>query len=187
DAPRFHVDEKKRNALLWPSLGTGAHQAEYPVGVLAHCVPSLLPIDYIVIALAHRAGPQRSEVGAGARLGISLAPPILAGDDSRQEVLLLRGARERHQHRRQHPHRKRILRRRADVRPFLLENMLLDDVPAGAAEALRPHCGAPATPMQNPLPARHVILSQALAQARTPADVGGQLSLEKSAPLPPKG
>src|SRR6202021_3412387 len=97
DAPRFYVDEKKRNALLRPSLGTGAHQAEYPVGVLAHCVPSLLPIDHIVITLARRAGPQRSKVGAGSRLGISLAPPILGGNDSGQEVPLLRGAGRRRQ------------------------------------------------------------------------------------------
>jgi hypothetical protein len=40
--------------------------------------------------------------------------------------------------------------------------------------------------MQDPLPARHVILSQALAQARSPADIGGQLSLEKGAHFPPK-
>ena len=79
DSGRFHVDQQERNALLRTPFGAGAHQAEYPVGVLAQGVPGFLAVDDVVIALAHGAGAQRGQVGAGARFGISLAPPILAG------------------------------------------------------------------------------------------------------------
>src|SRR5258708_29367144 len=57
--------------------------------------------------------------------------------------------------------------------------MLLYDVPARAAEARRPHHGAPAMSVKNALPARQVIFPDALAQAHPAADVGGQLRLEK--------
>jgi hypothetical protein len=101
---RFHVDQEKRNTLLRSSFGTGAHQAKYPVGVLTESVPGFLAVDEIAVALTHSAGSQACEIGAGARLGISLAPPIFARNDSRQEIFLLCGVGECHQHRRQHSH-----------------------------------------------------------------------------------
>src|SRR5882757_12033 len=46
--------------------------------------PDLGAVDDVVVAVAHGAGFQRGEVGAGARLGIALAPVILAGENFRQ-------------------------------------------------------------------------------------------------------
>jgi len=74
----LHVDQQKRNALLLASFAAGADQAENPVRVLTHGVPSLLAIDDVVIALAYGTGAQRGEIGARPGLRISLAPPILA-------------------------------------------------------------------------------------------------------------
>src|ERR1700681_1732227 len=65
--------------------------------------------------------------------------------------------------------------------------MLLDNVPAGPAEALRPHPGPPSMGVQYLLPARHVVLAEPLPQAHSGADVGGQLGLEKGAHLSAKG
>src|SRR5690606_40754232 len=61
----------------------------YHVGVLAQGGPGLLAVDDIVIAIAHRAGLQRGQVGTGARLGVTLTPPVLPGQDARQVFLLL--------------------------------------------------------------------------------------------------
>jgi hypothetical protein len=58
---------------------------------------------------------------------------------------------------------------------------VLYDVPARAAEACRPHDGAPAVTVKNALPAHQVFFPDTLAQAHPVADVGGQLGLEKGA------
>ena len=70
--------------------GIGAHQAEDPVGVIRVRRPDLLAVDDVVVAVACRAGLQRSEVGAGIRLGIALAPADQPCCDLRQMLLLLR-------------------------------------------------------------------------------------------------
>src|SRR5258708_38996454 len=61
--------------------------------------------------------------------------------------------------------------------------MLLYDVPACAAEARRPHDGAPAVSVQNSLPARQVIFLQPLSQAHLGADILGKLRLDEGAHL----
>ncbi len=121
------------------------------------------------------------EVGARARLRIPLTPPIFGGKDSRQEVLLLCGVGEIHQDRRQHSQRKRVLRRRADVGPLLLENVLLHDVPASrrrsaAATSRRPSLGR----AESSASAIKSSLTNALAQLHPGADVGGQSASRKA-------
>ena len=161
----FMSIRRKRDALLRARLAAGAHQAEDPVGVLPQRVPGLLSVDDVMIALAHGAGPQRSKIGAGARLGIALAPPVFAGNDPRQEVILLRGVGECHQHRGNHSQRKgKFCGGAPAAARFLLENVLLDDAPAGAAEALRPHPGAPTAAVQNLLPAHQIVFAYALCR-----------------------
>jgi hypothetical protein len=59
--------------------------------------------------------------------------------------------------------------------------VLLYDVPAVAAEALRPHHGAPAVTMKYLLPADQIVFAYAFSQAHSVADAGGQFSLEKGA------
>ena len=102
DAGRLHVDEQERDAFLLLRRRVGAHQAEDPVGVLRERRPGLLPVDDVVVAVAHGARLQRGEVGARARLGKALAPPVVEIGDARQESLLLRLAAERDHHRADH-------------------------------------------------------------------------------------
>src|SRR5207248_5591896 len=83
DARRFHIDQQERNALLWTRVAARAHQAEDPIGILAERVPGLLAVDAVMSAFAHRARAQRCEIGPRTGLRISLAPPVLAGNDAR--------------------------------------------------------------------------------------------------------
>ncbi len=59
------------------TLRVGAHQAEDQVGVLRQRRPGLLAVDDVVVAVALGRGLERGEVGARARLGEALAPPIV--------------------------------------------------------------------------------------------------------------
>ena len=61
-------------------VGIGADQEEAPVGELGQGGPGLLAVDQVVLlavvaVIRSALGLQRGEVGAGARLGIALAPP----------------------------------------------------------------------------------------------------------------
>ena len=102
-------------------LRIGADQAEDPVGLVGIAGPDLLAVDQPMVALVLALGLQRGEVGAGAGLGIALAPADLAARDLGQEVLLLLlGAifeQRRAEHRDAEAH-QRIAR--ADPRHFLL-------------------------------------------------------------------
>ena len=51
--------------------------------------PDLLAVDHPLVAVELGAAPEVAEVGAGVRLGVALAPDVLAGEDAREEVLLL--------------------------------------------------------------------------------------------------
>ena len=51
------------------------------VGDLAERAPDLLAVHHVVVAVAHGAGAQRREVGAGAGLGEALAPHLVAAQD----------------------------------------------------------------------------------------------------------
>ncbi|GCC49733.1 hypothetical protein chiPu_0033885, partial [Chiloscyllium punctatum] len=86
DARRFHVDQQERDAGLRLGGGIGPDQAEDPVGVLRQRGPGLVAVDDVVVAIAHRFGANGGEIGAGARLRIALAPPVLAGENPRQEL-----------------------------------------------------------------------------------------------------
>src|SRR3546814_15413266 len=62
DAGRFHVDQQEGDALLRLCLLVGADKEETPIGVLRHRRPRLLPVDDIMIAIAHRARAQACNV-----------------------------------------------------------------------------------------------------------------------------
>ena len=111
DAGRRHVDQHERDALVLLGRRVGAHQAEAPVGLVGVAGPDLLAVDQPVVALVLAPGLQRREVGAGARLGIALAPADLALDDLRQVLGLLLLVGELQQHRAQHPDAERDQRR----------------------------------------------------------------------------
>ena len=64
--------------------------------------PHLLAVDDPVVAVADRAGGQRRQVGAGARLAEQLAPDLLAGPQRPQEAPALLVGAEREDRRRGH-------------------------------------------------------------------------------------
>ena len=112
DAGRFHVDQQEGDAGLRLCRRVGPHQAENPVGMLGQRRPGLVAVDDVVIAVPHRLGADRRKVGAGARLRITLAPPILAGENSRQKLLFLRVVAERVDDRADHGDAERQRRQR---------------------------------------------------------------------------
>ena len=112
DAGRFHVDQQEGDAGLRLCRRVGPHQAEDPVGMLGQCRPGFVSVNNIVIAVPHGFGADRREVGAGSRLRIALAPPILTGEDSRQKFLFLRVVAERVDNRTDHGHAEREWRQR---------------------------------------------------------------------------
>src|SRR5439155_16699433 len=143
--------------LLALEAGLGAHQAENPVGHVRERGPRLLAGDDIVLAVAHGASAKRREIRARAWLRIALAPEILAVVDARQESLLLRVGAELQQHRRAHHQTERNQRGRARITARLLEDVTLDDVPAGAAPFLWPGRSDPALGGEDLVPAQQII------------------------------
>ena len=158
--------------LAW----VGAHQAEHPIGEMTQRVPGLLAVHHEVVAFAHRTGPQRGQVRSRAGLGIPLTPPGLARQNGRQESLLLFRCSEGHEHRRDHLQAERDQPRRARVRGFLLENVLLHGVPAGPAELLGPVHGAPAPLVQPALPGEIIVAAQFAAVEYLVAELCGRRS-----------
>src|SRR5882672_2110655 len=64
----------------------GADQHEDPVGAMRQCGPDLLPVHDKRIAVEHGCRPQAGEIRSRIGFGISLAPDVLAGQDTRQIV-----------------------------------------------------------------------------------------------------
>src|SRR5205814_3388686 len=112
----------------------GTDQRKAPVGILRARGPDLLAIDEEVVTLVDALRAQRREVRAGARLGIALAPPHLAGDDSGHVLLLLLLAAILQQGRTEHHHAHAADRipRPAPVHLLLQHARLLARQPAGA-------------------------------------------------------
>ena len=147
--------------MLLLGLRVGAHQAEDPVGMLRQGRPGLLSVDDIMFAVALGRSAQRRKVGAGARLGKALTPPIVEVGDARQKMLLLLFGAEGDHHRPDHrdPEAER-LRRRGQLQLFL-EHVLLDRGPAGAAPFDRPIGHRPPLGIEDALPSDNVVLGEA--------------------------
>ena len=140
-----------------------------------------------MVAVAHRGGLERGEVGAGIRFGIALAPPDIALKDVGQEAPLLFLAAVGHQHRRHHLHAEGHRLRGADQAHFHREDMLLGDAPAGAAVLDRPVRRGPAFLVQNFLPADDFVPAQADAGIDLVAALRRKFVLQKIPHLIPKG
>ena len=140
-ARRLHVEQQEADPALL-GLGRGAHQAEDPVGLVGIAGPHLLPVDQPVVAPLvsfFGLGLQPGEVGAGAGLGIALAPADLAARDLRQIMALLLLAAELEQRRPEHRDPEADERRpRADPRHLLLEHARFLRAEPAAAIILRP-------------------------------------------------
>src|SRR5204863_4236922 len=137
DARRLHVAENERDAFLLFRRSIGAAEDEDPVRILRGRRPGLLAVDDVEITLAFRARLQRGQVGASARLGESLAPPVVEIADARQIFLFLVLAAERDDHRPDHLRAERERLGRWGLLQFLLVDIELHRAPAGAAVFLR--------------------------------------------------
>jgi len=130
--------------VLFPG-GVGAHQAENPVGEVGIGGPDFLAVDDEIVAVAFGAGLQRGEIGAGIRLGITLAPADQPGGDFWQVLLFLRIGAVFEQRRPQHRDAEGNQRRpRADRRHLLADDLGLFAIEAAAAIFLRPVRHGPA-------------------------------------------
>ncbi len=187
DAGAFHIDQQEADTALLLRLGVGAHQAEDHVGVLAEGGPGLLAVDHVVVAVAHGAGLQARQVGTCARLGIALAPPVLARKNARQVMVdLLLGAKL-DDHRGDHVDPKGHGTRRAEGRALLIEDVLFHRAPGGAAQLHRPARRVPAALDQNLLPALVILFGHVLAELDLGGDVRRQLAFQEGAHFIAKG
>src|SRR5690606_8918486 len=117
----------------------------------------LRPVHNPMVAVEHGRGPERGEVGAGARLGVALTPDLLARQHRRQEtpLLLLRAVAD--QHRAAHHDAEWNDARRPGQRQLLVEDVFLRQGPAGTAIFLRPVRRDPALAIENLVPADEII------------------------------
>ena len=81
---RGHVADEVGDALVLGHARVGAGEQDRPPRLVRHRGPDLLTGDDPVVAVAHRAGAERGEVGAGAGLAEELAPHLLAGPQRTQ-------------------------------------------------------------------------------------------------------
>ncbi len=187
DARALHVDQEKADAGLRLAFVAGAHEAEDPVAVLAERGPGLLAVDDVLVAAPLGLGLERRQVRPRARLAVALAPPDLAAGDAGQEALLLLGRAERHDHRRDHHRPERDHARRSGERRLFLEQVLLDRVPARAAELLRPAPAVPALFAQDLGPALQLVARQMNRVADLVADLLRQIGAHPGADLLAEG
>ncbi len=184
DARRLHVHEQERDALLpLRRIRIGADQHEAPVGVMRGRCPDLLPVHHVVVAVPLRRGLQRGKVGARARFGEALAPPVIKVGGARQEAFLLLLGAELDQHRAEHGDvERRQLRRRRNL-ILLEEDHLLHRGPPWAAPLLRPGHRCPAALVEDALPSHGVLLARTVAETHALADLGGQVVADEGAHL----
>src|SRR5712692_3864478 len=175
----MHVDQQEGNTLLFLAFARGAHQAETLVRPLTVGIPCLLAVDDVVVTLAFGAGLERSQVGTRSRLGITLAPPVLAGKNARQVMLLLPFAAETDDHRPDHMQSERREPRRTCGRALLLENVALDRRPSGAAVLDWPAGGNPALFEQDLLPAHVVVLAEPAVFKDLARHIAGEMGTDE--------
>ena len=153
NAGRMHIDEQHGDAgMARFRLGIGAHQREHPIGVMAVGGPHLMAVDDEVIAVEHGACGQAGEIGAGAGLGIALAPRRLARQDTGQEARFLLVGAGRDDDRADEIEPVRVGRRRTGAHDLLEQDDLLRQARAHAAIFFRPMRRDPAALEQLPMP-----------------------------------
>ena len=173
--------------------GIGAHQQKAPIGEMRARGPHFLTVDQEMVALVDRAGAQAGEVGAGARLGIALAPDLVAGQDFRQIALFLFLAAPVDQRRAEQVHADRAGQdRRAGAEILLVEDNLLHEAGAAPAIVLRPGDADPAGRMHLLLPGaaalqRLAIGRDTLVLRILDLEVVGQVGFEPGAELAAEG
>ena len=139
DARELHVEQKVGDPLVPGRAGVGPREQHHPVGHLGERGPYLLAVDDPGLAVSDRARLERGEVGARVRLGVALAPDLLAREDPRRVALLLRLGPVGDDGGAGHADAEDVQdRRRLRERDLLLEDQLLDEREAAAAVLLGP-------------------------------------------------
>jgi len=187
-----HVEQKIRDALVLLGLGIGAREEHHPVGLVGERRPHLLAVDDELVTGLFRPRLERGEVGSRVRLGISLAPDLLAREHLGRvaALLLLRpvgndgGAR--------HADGQDVEDgRRLGERDLFVEDHLLHEGEAAPAVLLGPGDADEAglVHLALPLPQEVVDLGPGHvgADAHPIAPVLGQVLLEPGADLVPEG
>src|SRR6266404_4387046 len=90
DAGGRHVHQQVADAAMLGRARVGAHEQVDPVRELRARRPHLLAVHHEVVPPLLRPRAEAREVGARARLGVALAPDVVAAQDARQVALLLR-------------------------------------------------------------------------------------------------
>ena len=145
--------------------------------------PDLLAGNDIIVADALRRCFERGQIGAGAWLGKTLAPPIVEVRRPRQKALLLLVGAELDQHRADHIDVEDLHVRRRRQHVFLKEHHALHRRPARPTPFLRPAIGRPVARVEDALPAARVFLLRPIAEPHLVADVGWQVIADKAAQL----
>ena len=192
DAGRLHVDQQERNAFLDLGGGIGANEEETPIGMLRHRRPGLLAVDAVIFLAVITgetlgAGAQRCKIGTGAGFGITLAPPILATQDARQELGFLFRRAEGVDHRANHRQAERHQAHGIGSGGLFRPDITLGGGPAGAAIFGRPRRHDPALLVQHLVPGEEIFLRHFLALVNLLIEIGGIMVADESTHFVTKG
>src|SRR5262249_12030025 len=167
EAGRRGRDHEDRDAVVLLGGGIGAGGEPDVVGVLRLAGEELAAVDHPVVAVAHRPGAERGEIGACSWLGVPDREVHLAAQRLRQEEPLLLLAAVLHDHR---AHRHDRERRQEHARaPGLVEEDELFDGRAPLPAVLRGPPDAEPAVGAHPAERPHVVRPAALG--------GGELGL----------
>ena len=174
--------------VLW-RLGVGAHQQKAPIGEMRARGPHLLAVDDEMVAVVDRAGAQAGQIGAGARLGIALAPDLVGAEDLRQVARFLLLGAPMDQGRAQKVEAALARQdRRAGAEIFLVEDHLLHKAGAAPAIFLGPGDADPAGGVHLLLPGDALFEDRAVGRDALvlrvlDLEIVGQIGFEPSAEL----
>ena len=84
-----HVTDEVAQAGVLRDVGVGPDQEDREPCLVGRRCPHFLPVDDPAVTVAHRAGADRGEVGAGTGFAEQLTPDLLAGPQWLEEALLL--------------------------------------------------------------------------------------------------
>ncbi len=139
--------------------GLGAGDHEDPVGLLRPRRPHLLAVDDPFAVVEHRLGADGGEVGAGARLGVALAPQLVDRADLGEEARLLLVGAELDQRRTEQLLAEVVDRLgRVGAGVLLVEDRLLREAQPAAAVLDGPAEAGPAVLGEVPVPGEALVV-----------------------------
>ena len=164
-------------------------QAEHPVRLPRVGRPDLAAGAHQIVAVVDRGHGQGGEVGPGLRLGIALAEEHLAGEDAREEVVLLSLGPVLDDRVRDHANSHGRQGRSTSKGGLATEDVVLGEAPVTPTVLEWPRRCRPASGVQDSLPfeARVVVTVDTGHQAAGASKFRCQLLVEEGAHLVAKG